>query len=213
MFANSLNLPVLLSRLIILMIAFTVHELAHALLADHYGDPTPRAEGRITLNPLKHLDPFGSLMLLLVGFGWAKPVNIRPDIIRRSSKNGLMWISFIGPLSNLALAGIGALSYRALTGIGSAAGRFLPDFLLSFIVINISLFVFNLIPLAPLDGEKVFERFVPASAREVWDRIQAHGMQILMVLFVLLPYLRVNFFTGILFQIVNGIFRLMMGEL
>lgn len=213
MFANSLNLPVLLSRLIILMIAFTVHELAHALLADHYGDPTPRAEGRITLNPLKHLDPFGSLMLLLVGFGWAKPVNIRPDIIRRSSKNGLMWISFIGPVSNLVLAGIGALSYRALMGISSAAGGFLPDFLLSFIVINISLFVFNLIPLAPLDGEKVFERFVPASAREGWDRIQAHGMQILMVLFVLLPYLRVNFFTRTLFQIVNGIFRLMMGEL
>ena len=214
---NSFNLPALLSRLVILMIAFTVHELSHALLADHYGDPLPRQEGRITLNPLKHLDPFGSLMLLLTGFGWAKPVNISPGIIQRKNKSGLMWIAFAGPASNLALAGIGALIYKWVikAGAGTMLGGvwgYLSYFFLHFVIINISLFVFNLIPLAPLDGEKVVEHFIPYSARPTWDRIQAHGMQILMVLFMLLPYMRIHFFTNGLFQIVRIIFNLMMGR-
>lgn len=217
MLMNSFNLPALLSRLVILMIAFTIHELSHALLADHYGDPLPRQEGRITLNPLKHLDPFGSLMLLLVGFGWAKPVNISPGIIQRNSKSGLMWISLAGPASNLALAGIGALIYKWVIQTGAVPLQgdvleYLSYFFLNFVIINISLFVFNLIPLAPLDGEKVVEHFIPYSARPAWDRIQAHGMQILMVLFMLLPYMRINIFTNGLFQIVRTIFNLMMGR-
>ncbi len=207
---------VIFARIITLMIAFTVHELAHALLADRMGDPTPRADGRITLNPLKHLDPFGSLMLLMTGFGWAKPVRIRTDLIENRHKAGVMLISFSGPLSNFLLALVGALLLKnvnvlRLLNISYGALTTFSFFLRQFILINISLAVFNLLPLAPLDGEKVFEFFVPQSIRPIWDRIQAYGMQILLVFFLVLPYLRINIFGKILSPLIFGLYIWMTG--
>ncbi len=108
----NLELPIIISRIITLLIAFTVHEFSHAAIATLFGDSTPRAAGRLTLNPLKHLDIFGTIMLLVAGFGWAKPVPINPYAINRKNKAGVMLVSLAGPASNFLLASIAAIPLR-----------------------------------------------------------------------------------------------------
>lgn len=105
----NLDIPTIIERVIVLLIAFTVHELAHAVTADYLGDPTPRRMGRITLNPLKHLDPFGTIMLIIAGFGWAKPVMTNPMNMRGNPHTSMAIVAFAGPLSNLVMAGIAAI--------------------------------------------------------------------------------------------------------
>ena len=100
----NLDIPTIIERVIVLLIAFTVHELAHAVTADYLGDPTPRRMGRITLNPLKHLDPFGTIMLIIAGFGWAKPVMTNPMNMRGNPRTSMAIVAFAGPLSNLVMA-------------------------------------------------------------------------------------------------------------
>lgn len=102
----------LISRIFILIIALTVHEFAHAWSATLFGDETPRQYGRLTLNPLSHLDIMGSLMLLIAGFGWAKPVPVNPYVLNRRSPSALMWVSLAGPMSNFLLAGLAAIPLR-----------------------------------------------------------------------------------------------------
>ena len=164
----------LLSRLFVLVVAFTVHEFSHAWTADRFGDNTPRMNGRLTLNPLAHLDPIGSLLLLLGGFGWAKPVPVNPYALGRNSSAALMWVSLAGPGSNFLMAILGAIPLRlglaSLTGFGPISGDFAVNFLSEFVWINLALMVFNLIPLAPLDGEKIAEYFFPPSWARVLDR-------------------------------------------
>jgi len=93
-----------ITRIIILVVAFSIHELAHALTATYFGDDTPRLNGRLTLNPLAHLDPIGSLLMIIQGFGWAKPVPVNPYALQRHSPSAMMWVSLAGPASNFALA-------------------------------------------------------------------------------------------------------------
>ncbi len=189
------------------MIAFTIHEFSHAFVATRLGDPTPAQDGRLTLNPLKHLDLFGSLMLVLVGFGWAKPVSIRPDLLLRRNKAGVMLVSFAGPFSNFLLAALAALIMTFSTGISS----WIMLFLNQFIWINLSLMVFNLVPLRPLDGEKVLGYFIPQSVRSIWQRIQENGPQILMLCFLILPYFRINIFGSVLSPIIRGLYSWLVG--
>ena len=106
------DLPTLISRIFTLIIAFTVHEFSHAKVADWFGDDTPRMNGRLTLNPLKHLDIFGSLMLIIAGFGWAKPVPVNPYALGRRSPSAYMWVSLAGPASNLLMAIVAAAPLR-----------------------------------------------------------------------------------------------------
>jgi Zn-dependent protease len=191
---NFLNLApsTLISHLIVLVIAFTIHEFAHAWTANFFGDPTPAANGRLTLNPLSHLDPIGSLLLLVAGFGWAKPVPINPYYLQRRSPAALMWVSLAGPFSNLLLAILAALPFRlgivsvemagwAIMSAGSHILPTLPQFLYIFIRINLILLLFNLIPIAPLDGEKIAEYFFPPSVARVLDQIRPYGAVILMI--------------------------------
>src|SRR3989338_8810889 len=149
-----------------LIIAITVHEFAHALLADRLGDPTPRSQGRLTLNPLAHLDPVGTLMLLLFRFGWGKPVIFDPYTLAHPRRDAGI-ISLAGPASNILLATILALSLRFLP-----LPQLLSPFFYITILLNITLAVFNLIPVYPLDGEKILAALLPrdqigrASCRE-----------------------------------------------
>jgi len=176
----------ILSRAITLVIAFTVHEFAHAWSADRLGDDTPRLAGRLTLNPLRHLDPIGSLLLLVAGFGWAKPVPINPYALQRRTPAGMMLVSAAGPLSNLGLAILAAFPFQAgLIRAEFVANPLLPSLtglLQTFIFINLILLFFNLIPIAPLDGEKVLAFFLPRGGQEVLMRIRPYGPMILILL-------------------------------
>jgi Zn-dependent protease len=178
----------LVTRLLTLLIAFTVHEFSHAWVADHFGDDTPRMNGRLTLNPLAHLDLFGSLLLLVGGFGWAKPVPVNPYALGRRSSAALMWVSLAGPGSNLLLAVLAAIPMRlglvTASGFGPINGSFAATFFSEFIWINLALMIFNLIPLAPLDGEKIADYFFPPSWARVLDTIRPYGPVILILLVV-----------------------------
>jgi Zn-dependent protease len=176
----------IISRALTLVIAFTVHEFAHAWTADQLGDDTPRLNGRLTLNPLRHLDPLGSLMLLVAGFGWAKPVPVNPQALQRQSSAGMMLVAAAGPLSNLVLAVLAAVPFQAgLISPSSASGGILPSassFLQTFIFINLILLFFNLIPISPLDGEKVLTYFLPSSGQATMERLRPYGPMILLFL-------------------------------
>jgi len=211
----NLTLASLISRIIILVIAFTGHEFSHAFVANAFGDNTPRMNGRLTLNPLAHLDVMGSLLLLVAGFGWAKPVPINPYVLRQRSRSAVMWVSLAGPLANLVLAFLAAMPLRfGLVQYTGAQGAILPTpfyFLLEFIVINLSLMIFNLIPVSPLDGEKVLEYLLPASALPTFERIRPYGPLVLLVIVFALPYLGINLISLIMTPIIRGLFQLFVG--
>ena len=198
MFYN-LDLPTIISRVFVLLTAFSFHEFAHAWAAVRFGDETPRVTGRLTLNPLAHLDPLGSLMLIAAGFGWAKPVQVNPYALQRHSPAAMMWVSLAGPASNLLLAVIASIPFQL--GLVSAyeanfsSGGIIPSLdklLYEFVFINLLLFLFNLIPIAPLDGEKIFTYFLPANMARVFDTIRPYGPIILMVLIFLGPLFGIN---------------------
>lgn len=190
MFFN-LSLPTLISRVITLLLAFTFHEFAHAATATALGDPTPRYHGRLTLNPLAHLDVMGTLTLLVAGFGWAKPVPVDPYALRRKTPAGLMLVSLAGPATNLLLGVLAAIPLRfGWISLRPTASAFLPtwgSFFLEFLTINLALFLFNLIPLAPLDGEKVITFFLPDHWVDVYDRIRPYSPFILLAILFVLP--------------------------
>lgn len=208
-----LTAPVLISRLITLVIAFTVHEFAHAWSANELGDDTPRLNGRLTLNPLVHLDPLGSILLLVAGFGWARPVPINPYALERRTPAGTMLVSAAGPFSNLLMAVLAAIPFRmGLLDPFSAAGRFLPSassFLTDFIFINLILLFFNLIPISPLDGEKVLEYFLPSEARGTLYQIRPYGPLLLMALLFLGPLVGLDVLGTLIGWPTQQVFRLL----
>jgi Zn-dependent protease len=178
-----LSLTTLISRVLTLVIAFSVHEFSHALAADQLGDDTPRLQGRLTLNPLVHLDPIGSLMLVIAGFGWARPVQINPYVIQRRHPAGLMIVAAAGPFSNLLLAIVATIPVRAGL-ISVTSSSFISQFFIEFIWINLILLFFNLLPIFPLDGEKILDFFLPPRGQDVLRQIRPYGMYILMALII-----------------------------
>lgn len=189
----SMTLPTLIARIITLLVAFTIHEFSHAATANALGDPTAKNNGRLTLNPMAHLDIMGTLTLLVAGFGWAKPVPVNPYAVRRKTPAGMMLVSLAGPVSNLLLGTLAALPLRfGWVALRPAINEFLPSaggFLFEFLTINLALFLFNLIPLAPLDGEKVITFFLPDHWVEIYDRIRPYSAYILLALVFVLPML------------------------
>jgi Zn-dependent protease len=181
-----LDAPTVISRIITLVIAFTIHELAHAVTADQLGDDTPRRMGRISLNPLVHLDPIGSLLLIFAGFGWAKPVLINPNNLRNGPQMGMVVVAAAGPLSNLVMALLAAIPFRlGLLSLYGPGGSFLPtptQFLLDFIQINLVLMLFNLIPIPPLDGSKILRGLAPLSWQGTLATLEQWGPFLLLAL-------------------------------
>ena len=192
----------LICRIIVLLTAFSVHEFAHAWTANYFGDETPRYNGRLTLNPLAHLDLMGSIMLVIAGFGWAKPVPVNPYVLQRRSSAALMWVSLAGPMSNFVMALIASIPFRlglvtsaqAITDAyyGTQTLPTLPQFLWEFITINLILMLFNLIPLAPLDGEKILDFVLPPSFKNFLDTIRPYSPLILLLLVVGLPVIGID---------------------
>ena len=194
-----LDLPTIIARIFVLLTAFSVHEFAHAWTANFFGDDTPGRYGRLTLNPLAHLDVMGSLMLLFVGFGWAKPVPVNPYALGRRSPAAYMWVSLAGPMSNLIMAvlaaipfQLGLISVNDVFSQGSSILPTIPFLLFEFVYINLILMLFNLIPLYPLDGEKIAQYFFPPSWSDFLDKIRPYSSLILIVFFIGLPYLGIN---------------------
>jgi Zn-dependent protease len=148
-----------------ILLALTFHEYAHAYMAYRYGDDTARQSGRLTLNPLRHLDPLGTIMIFIVHFGWAKPVPVNPNRLRNPKKD-MLWISAAGPLANMVLALASGLLIRVLLTIGVTPDRHTAIGLLFFMVImslqiNLALAIFNILPIAPLDGSKILFALLP----------------------------------------------------
>ncbi len=155
-----------------ILIAITFHEFAHGWMADKLGDDTPRMQGRLTLNPLKHLDPIGAILLITAGFGWGKPVEINPNNFNRtiSIRKGNALVSLAGPLMNFILAVVFSIIYGLLLAFGrgflaTTLGEIIDGVIIYTISINVGLGVFNLIPLPPLDGSKILSAFLPSKAR------------------------------------------------
>lgn len=158
-----LSPPEFVALITALVVSLTVHEYAHARVAFALGDLTAYGQGRLTLNPLKHLDPMGSLMMVMVGFGWARPVPVSPH---RLGRDGMLKVAIAGPLSNLALACLTGLPVSLPLRLGlplpdNALVQLVATFLMYFAYINIVLAVFNMIPIPPLDGWKVLLGLVP----------------------------------------------------
>ena len=207
-----LSLPpqVLIILAFCLIFALTFHEFGHAYTAHLCGDDTAKAAGRMTLNPLVHLDLFGSLMVLIVGFGYARPVPVNPNNYR--VRNADFYIASAGPLMNLLLGIIAAFLYGVLAqnSITILAGVPLLFLLKLFIIINFNLFLFNLIPLGPLDGNSVFPHFLPPNLRiryQHWNFSYGSYVLIgLVLLSILLPnFSAFSWITSISMSMTNGL--------
>jgi len=213
----------LLQRFLIwipLLLSLTVHEWAHAMSAYRLGDDTASREGRLTLNPIVHIDLIGSIVLPLAGipFGWAKPVPINPARFRRdiNMSTGTIITAAAGPLSNLLIALICTVIYAVLIRIDPALmvqqGRVVLEFLFSAVGINLILALFNLLPLIPLDGSRVVEGLVPYRLRPAWERFARVSPVVLIFVIVAPEILGFSFLTwpytvmrGAMFALGNAI--------
>ena len=168
-----------------LLIAFTVHEFAHAFVAYKFGDSTAQKEGRLTLNPVAHIDPLGTLLILIVGFGWARPVPVNRFYFKKPRLAGVL-VSFAGPFSNFLIATVGYLILYGLyaAGLEPNIPFFVVDFLEMLIHLNIVLFVFNLLPLPPLDGYRIIQDLVSSDMRAKMSQYENYGALIFLILVI-----------------------------
>jgi Zn-dependent protease len=178
-----------------ILLALTFHEFAHAYVANRFGDDTAKRSGRLTLNPLAHLDPLGTIMIFLVHFGWAKPVPVNPYNLK-NPKQGMLWISAAGPLSNILLALISGLLLRFFSTMNiSPQPGSMMEILIIMVVwslrINLALAIFNILPIAPLDGSKILYGLLPPRFEKHIHLLERYGPVILIGLIIF------GYFTGV----------------
>lgn len=161
-----------------IIIAITFHEIAHGLAADAMGDHTAQMQGRLSLNPFRHLDPIGFLSMIFFRFGWAKPVPVNPNNFRNRRK-GVIWVSLAGSLTNLLL---GFISMMALYAVRPIGNYYLIQILNYMVIYNIMFAVFNLIPIPPLDGSQILAEFLPYNARIRYESFARYGMWVLLIM-------------------------------
>jgi Zn-dependent protease len=196
------------------LLAITCHEVSHGFVADRLGDSTARYMGRLTLNPLKHLDIIGTLMVFIVGIGWAKPVPVNFNNLRNPKKD-MIWVALAGPLTNFTLAIFSALVLRGFAAVGEGMLAATPIkvvlepilLMLAFSVyINLLLAIFNLIPVPPLDGGRVLTGLLPYRQALTFSRIEPYGM----IIIILLVFFT-NIFSYVLLPILNVCIRILAG--
>jgi Zn-dependent protease len=210
------------------LFAITCHEVSHGYIAWRYGDPTARMLGRLTLNPLKHIDIVGTLMIVFIGIGWAKPVPVVYENLRHP-KRDMIWVAAAGPVTNILLAFVSAMLLRAVIAFGNPAssgsslGMILEPVVLMLafsVYINLLLAIFNMIPLPPLDGGRVLSGLLPYRQAAVLARIEPYGMVIIIALvfftnifsYIISPLLNigVHLLAGPQSGLVLGVTRMMM---
>lgn len=190
---NNFSLTTFLVIIPVVLISITIHELAHGLVADRFGDPTPRMSGRLSLNPIRHLDPMGAILLALVGFGWAKPVQVNPynfrieesyDSYSKALRKKMAYVALAGPASNIAMATLTAFLYLHLSKYFGPFGFFASTFFSYLIMINVFLASFNMLPVPPLDGSKILGAFLSDENYYKYMKIEDKGFLILLLLVV-----------------------------
>lgn len=184
--------------LMVLGMVISVHEFAHAWMANRLGDPSAKFVGRLTLNPFAHLDPLGTLMILFFGFGWGKPVPIDPRYFKNVRRDTAL-VALAGPSSNLIMAVLLSLLFRPLIVDAGLIGSFL--YLL--VRLNITLAIFNLLPIHPLDGFKIVHGFLPERLAYQWDELRRYGLFIL--LFVIFPLGGSSILGAVIFPIIQAL--------
>ena len=194
------------------LLAISVHESAHAYIAYRFGDPTARDLGRITLNPVPHIDLIGFIALFLVHFGWAKPVPVNHLNLKNPIKDNL-WIALAGPVSNLILAVVSALVFRVVAPFisDSAVGAFIVTMIVASVTLNLVLMVFNLFPIPPLDGFHILQGVVPYNIYLQLEKIQTAGPMILLAIILIGNFSGVSIFGYIFNPIVSVLGGMLLG--
>ena len=190
------------------VLALTLHEFAHAYIADRLGDPTPRASGRLTLNPLKHLDLFGLLALFIIHFGWAKPVQVNPRYFQNPRRD-MLWVALGGPVMNFFLSLCCVVAIRLFTQ-HNEAGIF-NGVLWYTMTINVYLAVFNLLPIPPLDGSRIMTGLLPEPLAFKYAALERYSLFLILGLFVYITYIQpdligsiVHPFTDVFSKLARG---------
>ncbi len=210
------NPEVFLGLLLALVVGISVHEFSHAWMANRLGDPTARSQGRLTLNPLSHLDLLGALMIFLIGFGWGKPVPYNPGNLRNGPISGGAMVAAAGPAANVITAAVLGLVVRNLITSSDLASNttaaYIVTILIIIVQINIALAVFNVIPIPPLDGYRILLRILPPHVVPTLARFEVQG-PFLLLLIVLVDqwFLRIGIFQAILGPPVTFFLRLILG--
>lgn len=198
------SLERLLAAIVALLVGLTFHEFSHAFLADQLGDHRPRAMGRLTLNPIPHIDPIGAVMLLVAGFGWAKPVMVNPYALRDGPR-GMALVAAAGPTANLLVAVSFAVVFRMLD-LSGVDQPFVLGLVANIVLLNVLLAFFNFIPIPPLDGYNVALAFLPPRLAMTFQRYAPYGVLILLLL-ILLPNSPLRW----LFSLVRSITGILLG--
>lgn len=186
---------------IMIVLTIGLHEFAHAKMADYLGDPTPKLQGRLTLNPIAHVDPFGLLLLFLVGFGWGKPVQFDPFNLKHPRQDAAL-ISIAGPGTNFILAIVSSILMHIFLIVNVPILSTISDLLLiPFLTINILLGVFNLLPIAPLDGFKIVGGLLSENQAKEWYSLERYGMIFLLAL--LIPFGNQSILQGFISPIIQ----------
>ena len=194
-----------------ILAALTIHEFAHGYVAWKLGDPTARMEGRLTLNPLAHLDPIGTILLFLFYFGWAKPVPVNPFYFRRP-RTDMIWVALAGPASNVVLAFLLGGTLRSLLDYNLIEPYGLAYRMLTISVfLNLMLAFFNLLPIPPLDGSKVVAGIIPLQYLGMWERIERVGPFILLGVIILGRLTHIPIFGSTIYPVSRFLYRLFTG--
>lgn len=204
------DITIILMRIPALLIVVTAHEFAHARMAYYYGDATAKLQGRMNLNPINHLDPIGTIMILLVGFGWAKPVPINPYNFS-NYRTGMRMVSFAGPLANFILGFFSLLVLNIMVHSGFTVSL-IVQFMVVLMRLNILIALFNLLPIPPLDGSKILMSFLPDQYLGFYRQLEQYAPIILLVLILtrVLGYILFPLYNFII-NIFNVIIRLIPG--
>ena len=221
MIADLFNAPFIIA----ILLALSVHEAAHAFAANALGDPTAKEEGRLTINPVAHLDPLGTLMFFLVHFGWGKPVPVNPRYFKNIRRDSAI-VALAGPLSNLLFAILSFVGLMLVApqilhvgnaqellfthGIGAQVQAFFAQVLANLLFINLGLMAFNLLPIAPLDGSKMIQVFIPVQHEVAYERYLEKGPYILIGLLIVERALNVPILVTWISFIIDGVLRVLL---